>query len=653
MSEEPRIGVYVCNCGINISATVDVEEVAKYAGALPNVIVSKAYIYMCSDPGQELIKQDIQKHKLNRVVVASCSPRMHEPTFRAAVEEVGVNKYLYEHVNIREHVSWVHANEPEKATEKAKDLLRMAIAKVRLDESLETRTVSVIPKSLVIGGGISGMQAALDLADRGFETFLVEKEPSIGGRVAQLSVLSPTVEEARPMLKKIMDRVATHPKINLMTYSDVVEVSGYIGNFEVKVKHRPRHVKNNNVSAKCVEVCPVEVPSEFDAGLASRKAIYTPFEDSIPSLYVIDDETCIKCGKCVDTCPEGTIDLDEQASEETINVGTIIVATGGGVFDAKNKPELGFGKYPNVINNLQLERLTDKAGPTKGKLLRPSDNKIPQKIAFIQCVGARDPDVGNPWCSRFCCQAMLGQVKSITEEYPKTQLFVFHKDIRAFSNLGEELYREVRGTGQVVFVRTPEINDIDEDPETGNLIVKATDEMLQMPMEAEVDMVVLSNALAPPQDAEELARLLVIARSPDGFFLELHPKLSPLDTPTVGIYIAGVAQGPKDITDSIAQARGAASRAAVPMAQGEVELEAYLAVVDPDLCSGCRICEHVCPYNAPEIKEREDGTLYSEVSEALCKGCGVCVAACPSGAITMLHFKDDQLMSEIEALLTG
>jgi heterodisulfide reductase subunit A len=352
-------------------------------------------------------------------------------------------------------------------------------------------------------------------------------------------------------------------------------------------------------------------------------------------------------------CPEGTIDLDEQASEETINVGTIIVATGGRVYDAKNKSELGFGKYPNVINNLQLQRLTDKLGPTTGIILRPSDNKIPQKIAFIQCVGARDPDIGNPWCSRYCCQAMLGQVKYITEEYPNTQIFVFHKDIRAFNKLGEELYREVRGTGQVVFVRTPDIKGIEEDTETGNLIVKATDEMLQMPVEAEVDMVVLSTAIIPPENIEEIARLLVIARSPDGFFLELHPKLSPLDTSTDGIYIAGVAQGPKDITYSVAQAKGVASRAAIPMTQGEVELEAYLAVVDPDLCSGCRICEHVCPYNAPEIKEREDGTLYSEVSEALCKGCGVCVAACPSGAITMLHFKDDQIMSEIEALLTG
>jgi len=644
------VGVYICNCGINIGAVVDVDSVAEYAKTLPNVVVSRAYVYMCSDPGQELIKKDAKEFNLNRVVVASCSPRMHEPTFRAVLEEVGMNKYLYEHVNLREHCSWVHMHEPEKATEKAKDLVRMAVMRARLLEPQERREVDVLGEALVIGGGISGIQTSIDLADNGFKVHLVERAPSLGGRVAQLHRLYPIGEDARRILKEKMDQVARHPNVDLLSYSEVSEVGGYIGNYTVKVTKKPRVVDLEKCTAcgKCAQVCPVEVPNEFNLGLDKRKAVYTPFRGAVPGAYVVDLASCTRCGTCVEACPEGAIDFDQKPQDVEFKVGTIVVASGGEIFDATKKKEYGFGRLGGVINNLQLNRILDSEGPTGGQLVRPSDGAVPKRIAFIQCVGSRDPEIGIRYCSRYCCMAMLSEVTEILERVPKAEIYVFHTDIRAFGKGAEELYRKVRESGHVTFVhgKVSEVTGMGD----GTLVVKAFDDMLGSKMVVPVDLLVLATGLGPSSGAEELARTLNVVRGPDGFFLEAHPKLRPLDTATDGVFLAGVAQGPKDITDTVSQASGAASRASVPMAKGKVELESIYAVVDEDRCSGCRVCEGICAYSAIKVEEAEGGKLRSKVTEAQCKGCGACAAACPSGAISMKHFKDEQLLAMIRAL---
>jgi len=648
--EEPRIGVYVCNCGINIGAVVNVDSVAEYAKTLPYVVVSRTYVYMCSDPGQELIKKDIKEFNLNRVVVASCSPRMHEPTFRAVLEEVGMNKYLYEHVNLREHCSWVHMHEPEKATDKAKDLVRMAVARAALLEPQEKREVDVVGEALVIGGGISGIQSSLDLADSGFKVHLVERGPSLGGRVAQLHKLYPVGEEARKMLKEKMDQVWRHPQIDLMPLSEVSEVGGYIGNYTVKVKKNPRIVDSGKCTTcrKCVQVCPVDVPNEFNLGLDTRKAIYLPFREAVPNSYVVDLVSCTRCGKCVEACPEGAINFGQKPQEVEFKVGTIVVASGGGIFDAAMKKEYGFGKLRGVVNNLQLNRILDPDGPTRGQLVRFPDGRVPKRVAFIQCVGSRDPEIGIKYCSRYCCLAMLSEVSEVLERVPGAEIYVFHTDIRSFGKGAEELYRKVRESGHVTFIHG-KVSNVTETA-GGSLLIKAHDDMLGSLVEVPVDLLVLSTGLQPSPGADELARKLNIVRGPDGFFLEAHPKLRPLDTATDGVFLAGVAQGPKDITDAVSQGSGAASRASVPMAKGKVEIESIFAVVDKDRCSGCRICEAVCAYSAIKVEEVEGGKLQSKITEAQCKGCGACCAACPSGAISMKHFTDRQLLAMIRTV---
>lgn len=643
MDEEPRIGVYICHCGVNIAGVIDVEEVVKYAERLEGVVVAKEDRYVCSDPGQDLIKKDILEHKLNRVVVAACSPRIHEPTFRTACQEAGLNPYLFDMANIREHGSWVHMNEPEKATQKAKDQVRMTVAKARLLEPLENPKVSVIKKALVIGGGVAGIQASLDLADQGFKVYLVEKTPSIGGAMAQLDKTFPTMDCSACILTPKMVDVSRHPNIELLAYSEVKEVDGYIGNFQVKVEKKPRFVREDTCTGCgiCADPCPVEVPNEFDLGLGTRKAIYSPFPQAVPLIYTIDDENCVGCGMCDNVCDADAVEFDQKPETVTLNVGTIIVAIGFKIFDARRKEEYRYGVHDNVINALEFERLINASGPTGGKLLRPSDGRVPRSIGFVQCVGSRDKAVGNPYCSRVCCMYAIKNARLYKEKHPDADIYIFYMDIRAFGKGYEEFYQSAQEDYGVKFIRGRP-GKIEEDPKTKNLIVKVEDTLLGKNLDMELDLVVLSVGMEPPADADELQKLLRLSRTADGFFMEAHPKLRPVDTLTGGLFLAGTVQGPKDIPDTVVQGSAAASRAAILMAAGEVEVEPIVASVDSDNCIGCRICEKVCDFGAIEIVEKK-----AVINEVLCKGCGGCAGACPTGTMQIRHFEDDQIMAMI------
>lgn len=649
-NEELRIGVYVCHCGVNIAAAVDVEAVAEYAGTLPDVVVAKDYKYMCSDPGQSLIQEDIKKYNLNRVVVGACSPRLHEPTFRRCVEEAGLNRYLFEFANLREHDSWVHMNEPEAATEKAKDLVRMAIAKARLLQPLTPSLVDVNNNALVIGGGVTGIQTALDLGDMGFHTYLVERNPTIGGRMAQLDKTFPTLDCSLCILAPKMVDCGKHENIELITYAEVKDVDGYIGNFTVTVEKKPRYVDEKLCTGcgACSEACPIEMPNYFDEGIGMTKAAYIPFPQAVPLCATIDKDYCIGCKLCDAACAPGAIDHDQKAEEIKLEVGTIIATTGYDPYDPSGKYEYGYGRYSNVITAMEIERMINASGPTTGHVVKPSDGKTPKRVAFIHCVGSRDEQIGKPYCSRVCCMYSMKNAQLCIDHEPDTDVTCYYMDIRAFGKGFEEFYKTSQEKYGIEFLRGRPAEIIENDDLT--LTIRAEDTLLGKVTEYTYDLVVLSVGLEAPHGANELRQTLGISKSVDGFYMEAHPKLRPVDTLTDGVYIAGVAQGPKDIPDSVAQGSAAAGRAAIPMAQGKVAIEPITATSDESICGACEVCVELCPFSAISIVG-DEGHKHAEINVALCKGCGTCVGACPSGAMDQNHFKTDQIMAQIDAAL--
>ncbi len=649
-----KVGVYICHCGINIASTVDVEAVRDFAARLPHVAVARDYQYMCSDPGQALIKEDIQNQGLDRVVVAACSPRMHELTFRATIEEAGENPYHLEVANIREQLSWVHSDE-EKGTEKAKQLVTAAVNKAVLLEALSEREVGVTPAALVIGGGIAGMSAALTIADAGFKTYLVEREPSIGGRMAQLHKTFPRLDDAGDMLTEVMAEVDNHPNIVLLTHTQVENVEGYIGNFEVTVTQRPRYIDADRCTAcgECALACVLagRIPDEHDQGLSKRGAVYQPFPGAVPSTFVVDAENCLflrdgACGDapaCATACPEDAVVFDQQPKTATLNVGALIVATGHDLFDPRLEPELAYGVYPNVVTALEFERLTDPSGPTGGQIR--VNGSEPQDVVFIHCVGSRYKE-HLEYCSRVCCMYTAKQAHLVRRALPEADVTVFYMDVRAFGKGFEEYYDQVRAEG--VRYRRGNPSEIYRDRKTGKLIVRAEDTLIGQAVAVPADLVVLATGVRARDDAQEVAGLLKLARSADGFFAEAHPKLRPVDTTSDGVFLAGTCQAPKDIPDTIAQAKAAASSALIPLSKGKVKVEAITSIVDEELCAGCRLCEYQCPYGALAIHPWKH---VMTVNAALCKGCGACAMACPSGAISLQHFTADQTLAMIEALL--
>jgi len=650
-----KIGVFVCHCGINIASMVDVKKIVEYAKGLDGVAVSKDYKYMCSDVGANLIKDSIKKHNLDSVVIACCSPRMHEHTFRGVVEAGGVNAFNLEIANIREQCSWAH-DDKERATEKAKSLVRGAVTKARLLEPLQTSKIDVTQKAMVIGAGISGIQSALDLAEEGFKVYLVEKNPSIGGRMAQLDKTFPTLDCSGCILTPKMMEAANHPNIELMTYSEVVGVEGSIGNYTVKVNNKARFVDMDKCTGcgDCMAACRLKdrVISEFDEGIGKRSAIYMPFPQAVPLKCVIDKDSCLmltrgKCGTgplCVDACTTDAIDFKQKDEEVEIKVGAIVVATGYDLLDPSSLYEYGYAHSKDVITTMQMERLISSSGPTEGEILRPSNGEKPKSITYILCVGSRDENECT-WCCRIGCMSALKHVYLLKEKLGNDiEINICYTDIRSFGKGYEEFYRNIRGMNTNFFRGRPsEVRDMKD-----HLLIDVFDTTTNKLFEINTDLVVLVPALVPRIDADELARTLRISQSSDGFLLEAHPKLRPVDTFTGGVFIAGCCQAPKDIQDSIAQASGAAARAANIISKKELESEPLIAVVDEDLCSGCGTCISICPYNAIEKVEGKDGKMQAKVNEALCMGCGACVACCPSGAIQQKGFKDKQMIPMID-----
>lgn len=650
---EVRTGVYICHCGTNIAGTIDVAEVSQYASHLDSVAVARDYRFMCSEPGQEMIKKDIKELGLNRVVVASCSPTMHEPTFRKVCEQAGLNRHLFQMANIREHCSWV-TGDRERATEKAKALVQAAVKRVFFHEPLEMREVPVNPSTLVVGGGIAGIQAALQIANSRHKVYLVEREPSIGGHMIQLDKTFPTLDCSACILSPNMSELGSHPYIELLTYSDVEEISGYVGNFKAKIRKKARYVDEDKCTGcgVCQEKCPWKVTSEFEMGLGQRKAVYIPFPQAVPNVPVIDREHCIyfekgKCRACEKFCEAGAINFDDEDKLIEVEVGNVILATGFQTFDPTVAAQYGYGKFGDIITGLEFERLCNATGPTGGNI-QLKDGSAPRSVAIVHCVGSRDENF-HEYCSRVCCMYALKHSHLIKEK-TDAEVYQIFTDIRCFGKDYEDFYERLVGEG-VNFVRgkVQQVASANgEGADRGNLMITAEDPDNGKVTQVFADMVILCTAIEPQQDTDKLAHIFSVSLTADGFFLERHPKLDPVATRTDGIYIAGCCQSPKDIPDTVSQASAAAAKIIAVVTKGKVELEASTAVIDESLCSGCRICNLLCPYSAISFNDEKK---VSNINEALCKGCGTCVAACPSRAITHRHFTSEEIMAEIEGVL--
>jgi heterodisulfide reductase subunit A len=664
-----KIGVFICHCGENIGRTVDCPRVAKACEWLPGVEVSIDYKYMCSDPGQNMIKKEIIDKKLDAIVVGSCSPHMHEKTFRKAAVAAGINPFLVEISNLREHCSWVH-DDIESATEKAIEMVRMSVEKVKRNQPLTTIEVPVTKRTLVIGGGIAGIQAALDVANAGYEVVLVEKEPSIGGHMSQLSETFPTLDCSQCILTPRMVEVYQHPKIKLMTFSEVEKVEGFIGNFTVTIRNKARHIDESKCTGcgLCITKCPIKKKAynSFEENLAYRPAVYVPFPQAVPNIPVIDETVCThykngKCGICVTVCGRESISFDQQDKIVTEEVGAIIMATGYKLYNIDKKPddsiykgygEYGYGKYKDVVDGLQFERIASASGPTEGEFKRPSDGKEPKKIVFIQCVGSRDESKGFSYCSKICCMYTAKHAMLYKHKVHDGEAYVFYMDIRSGGKMYDEFVRRAIEEDGVKYIRG-RVSKITE--EDGKYIVKGEDTLAGMPITIEADMVVLATAMIAQPDASSLAQTVGIPYDKHGFFNEAHPKLRPIESTTGGVFLAGACQSPKDIPESVAMASAAAAKAMVLFGSDKLEREPVVAKVNADLCAGCFLCKKVCPYSAVEVREvkTRDGIVIREiayVNEGLCQGCGTCTASCPSKSVELAGFNNEEIFAQIAAL---
>lgn len=657
-THQEKIGVYVCHCGSNIAATVDVEAVAQWAGEklkTRGVIIARDYKFMCSSLGQELIEKDIKELELTRVVVAACSPHLHEATFRTACKNAGLNPYLCELVSIREQVSWVHTDR-EAATEKSKAVIAGGVERIIWHEPLEPLSVPIHPATLVVGGGIAGIQAALEIADAGHPVYIVEREPSIGGHMAQFDKTFPTLDCSACILTPRMVQAGTHPNITIFSWAEVIGLDGFVGNFQVTVKQKARYINTENCTGCgiCQEKCPKKVIDEiFEAGLGYRKAVYTPFPQAVPKYPIIDRENCTyfqkgTCRACEKFCPTDAINFEQEDEIIQLDVGQIILATGYELFDSRRIKQYGYGRLANVFTSLEFERLTNSAGPTNGKVVLRDGITVPRSVAIVHCAGSRDKNYNN-YCSSICCMQSL-KFAHLIQERTGAEVYNFYIDIRTPAKDYDEFYQKVLEEGtHFIRGRVASVTDAARNPgEEGKLIVQAEDTLLGKQRRIPVDMVILSAALEPRPDHKDIARLFGLACSDAGWLIERHPKLDPVATMTEGIYIAGCVQGPKDIPASVAQGAAAAARVIGKIEQKEISMEPIRASIHEEKCSGCRICNTLCPFNA--IIYHEDRQV-SEINPALCQGCGTCVGACPAKAISGTGFSDEQILAQLDGLL--
>ena len=645
-----KIGVYLCECGGNISNVVDLQEVAAFAREQPDVVMLHQFHHMCSGAGQKLILKDIEEHNLDKIVVAACSPHFHEKTFKATLEKGGLNSYVLEMANFREHSSWAHRNEPEIATQIAKDLVKIAIDKVRLDVPLEKRMMPLGNRVLVIGGGIAGIQASLDLADAGKQVVLVEKEPTIGGKMALLSKTFPTEDCAACILSPKMVDVQNHPNITLLANSEIERIDGHRLHFETTVTITPRYISETIdmdeclTCGVCVEKCPVEVPDPFEQYLLPRKAIYIPSGVAIPYKYTVDNASCLhltqgECGICAEVCPQKVIDFTQQPEKRDVSVDAIVVATGYDIYDAAEKKVFGYGEAENIVNGLEMERIIDHIADETP--LRP----IGRRVAFIQCVGSRDEQIGREYCSRICCMYATKLASLLKQAEPDKDVYIFYTDLRAYGKGFEEYYKKAQKMG-IKYIRGKPA-EIFENAKTKKVTILVEDTLSRQMIESEFDLVVLSTGMEISKSTNKIAEFLKLAKSPDGFLQEAHPKYKPVDTLVEGVFIAGAVQGPKDIPDTVTQASAAAARVIGTLAKEEFEIDPLLAFVHEDRCDGCQLCLDVCPLHAIKLSSLDK----AEINDALCVGCGACIASCPKEALDLYGYTSAQLYAETRAAL--
>lgn len=659
-----KIGVFVCWCGSNIAATVDVQAVSDALAREPGVVFSTNYQYMCSQAGQDMIAEKIHELGLTGVVICSCSPRMHEATFRKTCEKAGLNPYMVEIANIREQCSWIHKDK-ETGTEKAIILGRAAIAKVQLNAPLTAGTSPVVKRALVIGGGIAGIQTALDIADAGFPVDIVEKKPTIGGKMTQIDKTFPTLDCAACILTPKMVDAAQNENIRIISYAEVEEVKGFVGNFNVKIRKKARFVDETKCTGcgLCTEKCPQKkVPNEFNLGLDNRRAIYIPFAQAVPKVATIDPNYCTmlktgKCGVCSKVCTAGAIDYKQKDEIIEEQYGAIVAATGFEPISMEKFDEFAYSQSPDVVTSLEFERLMNAAGPAGGTLLRPSDGTHPHTLVFVQCVGSRcdGGEKGKPYCSKICCMYTAKHAMLTREKYPDTDVYVFYIDVRTPGKNFDEFYRRAVEDYGVHYIKGMVGKVV---PENGKLKVQASDLLGGQQLHIDADMVVLAAAIEPDKSARRLATMLTASMDTNDFFTEAHPKLRPVESPTAGVFLSGVCQGPKDIPETVAQAGAAASKVIGLLNKDHLVCNPCVASSNELMCNGCSACEKVCPYGAityidKEFRGPNRTTLVrrvAQVNPAVCQGCGACTVACPSGAMDLAGFSNAQIMSEVDAI---
>ncbi|MFW9970037.1 MAG: hydrogenase iron-sulfur subunit [Candidatus Odinarchaeota archaeon] len=639
-----KIGLFICDCGKNISGVINNEILIKHFEKYPNLVVFRDQ-YLCSESGLNKVINEIKEKKVDRVVIAACSFKLHGLLFRKTIEKAGINRFLISFANIREQNSWVHYNMPEKATRKAIDQIAMAIEQVKLLEPLEIQYSEVSPSVLIIGGGIAGIKAALVIADTGNKVFLVEKEPTIGGHMALFDKTFPTLDCSICILGPMMTEVKDHPNIELLTYSSVEKVDGYIGNFDVTIKKRPRFIVEDDCVGCfdiCREVCPIDIEDTF----FPRKAIDVPYPQAIPLFPNILEEYCIGCKACAQACDREAIDFDQESEIININVGSIIVATGFKTFDPTLLGEYGYNKYSDVITTLQMERLFNTDGPTRGRIVRPSNGKSPKRVSFVLCVGSRNKKIHHEYCSQVCCNVSIKQAILLKKENPDVNVNVYYTDIRAVGKNCEEFYNRALEAFGIRFIKSS-ISAILKSDVSEELVVRGEDVIEDALFENKTDLVVLAVGIEPPEGTDKLSQILNISQDPNGFLLEKHLKVKPSETSVMGIFIAGAIQGPKDIPSSIAQAESAAAKAISLISKRKVELDPHVVYFDKNKCTLCRLCENICMFNALKVEKKE-----LKITPANCTGCGACSAMCPEDALYIPGFTKNQISSQIKSILS-